>query len=269
MLADLTRQIHRAAGRIRRQIHRPQLPDPRLEPVGHRPLRRPLIPRRAITGQRRLHRVPRDPQHPGDLQDRHLPGPAQPPDLSPILHAQHLLPPQLGYEPGSRGSWSKFGCRAVVSIQLPTTKNSSSETRTGRSRSVLTAALASLRNVAAPVPGWFSIRTVNAGRIVYPMPTFWSTVSALASSSAMNTTVPLSPRAVAHKTRLTPAPAIASHSRASSPGWFCRSTVNTLIWCPLSPRQWRRIAAHTERTSPVPRWLARLHIRGRCTDCRT
>jgi hypothetical protein len=41
---------------------------------------------------------------------------------------------------------------------------------------------------------------------------------------------------------------------------------------PLSPRQWRRIAAHIERTSPVPRWLAtsaRLHIQGRCNDCRT
>src|SRR5262249_55490688 len=34
----------------------------------------------------------------------------------------HLLPPQLGYKPGSRGSWSIFGCRAVVSIQLPSTR---------------------------------------------------------------------------------------------------------------------------------------------------
>ena len=33
-----------------------------------------------------------------------------------------------------------------------------------------------------------------------------------------------------------PRPAIASHSRASSPGWFFRSTVNTLIWCSFCPR---------------------------------
>ena len=38
-------------------------------------------------------------------------------------------------------------------------------------------------------------------------------------------------RAVAGRTRLMPRPAIASHSRASSPGWFFRSTVSTLIWC--------------------------------------
>jgi len=48
-----------------------------------------------------------------------------------------------------------------------TAKNSASETRTGKSRSALTPALASLRNVAAPVPGWFSIRMVSAGRIAY------------------------------------------------------------------------------------------------------
>ena len=54
-------------------------------------------------------------------------------------------------------------------------------------------ALASLRNVAAPALGWFSIRMVSAGRIVYWMSASWSTVSALASSSAMNTTVPCSP----------------------------------------------------------------------------
>src|SRR6266516_2773465 len=111
-----------------------------------------------------------------------------------------------------------------------TAKNRSSETRTGTSRSALTPASASLRNVAAPVPGWFSILMVSAGRLAYPMPASASAVSALASSSAMNATVPSSPRVVEHRIRLTARPAIASHKRASSPGWFFRSTVNTLIW---------------------------------------
>src|ERR1700759_603714 len=71
---------------------------------------------------------------------------------------------------------------------------------------------------------------VSAGRLAYPIPASVSAVSAPASSSAMNAAVPSSPRVVAHRIRLTPRPAIASHSRASSPGWFFRSTVNTLIW---------------------------------------
>src|SRR6201986_3093615 len=71
---------------------------------------------------------------------------------------------------------------------------------------------------------------VNAGRLAYPILASVSAVSAPASSSAMNAAVPSSPRVVAHRIRLTPRPAIASHSRASSPGWFFRSTVNTLIW---------------------------------------
>src|SRR5215471_15310968 len=71
---------------------------------------------------------------------------------------------------------------------------------------------------------------VSAGRLLYPKPAPASAVSAPASSSAMNAAVPSSPRVVAHRIRLTPWPAIASHSRASSPGWFFRSTVNTLIW---------------------------------------
>ena len=33
-----------------------------------------------------------------------------------------------------------------------------------------------------------------------------------------------------------PRSAMASHSRASSPGWFFRSTVSTLIWCSFCPR---------------------------------
>ena len=57
------------------------------------PFRRPLILRRPVTGDRRPHRVPRDPHHPGDHLDRHLLRPVQPADLSPVLHAKAPLPP--------------------------------------------------------------------------------------------------------------------------------------------------------------------------------
>jgi hypothetical protein len=56
-----------------------------------------------------------------------------------------------------------------------------------------------------------------------------STAAAAASSSAMNATTPLSPWVVAHSNRLTPLLAIASHSRASSPGWLSSSTVKAPI----------------------------------------
>ena len=91
--------IGRPARRVRRQIHRPQLrhpaaqrinrirpadplsnhrrrhprkrlkqlPDPRLEPIDHRTRPPPLILGRTAAGQRRLHRVPRTADHPGDL----------------------------------------------------------------------------------------------------------------------------------------------------------------------------------------------------------
>ena len=82
--------------------------------------------------------------------------------------------------------------RSHVSTQI-TAKNSSPEMRTGRSRSTLTPASASLRKVSAPTPGRFSIRTVSAGRIRYSMPALSSTVWAEASSPAMNATTPLPP----------------------------------------------------------------------------
>ena len=72
-----------------------QLPDPRLDLIDHRPRRLPLI-------LRRTHHWPTPPSpcssnthHPGDLLDRHPPRPMQPADLSPVLHAQHPLPPRL------------------------------------------------------------------------------------------------------------------------------------------------------------------------------
>ncbi len=102
-LGDLARRIGGARGRVRRQIHRPQLghpsrqhpdrvgpadplgdhrrrhrrihpqqlPDPRLHFVHNGPCWLPLVLRRRLRSQRRPHRVPRDPQHPGDRLDRH------------------------------------------------------------------------------------------------------------------------------------------------------------------------------------------------------
>src|SRR5436305_1514728 len=104
--------------------------------------------------------------------------------------------------------------------------------RTGSSRSTLTPASASLRKAAAAAPGRFTILTVTAGRIRYSMPAPSSAAWAEASSSAMKATTPLAPCVVAHNTRLTPLPAIASHRRTSSPGWLSSSTVNALIWGP-------------------------------------
>ena len=124
-LRYLPGSIRRPARGVRRQIHRPQLrhpatqrtnrirpadplrdhrrrhprkrleqfPDPRLEPVDHRTRRLPLILGRTATGQRRLHRVPRTTDHPGNLRNRNTLRLPQPTDLSPILHNQHLLPP--------------------------------------------------------------------------------------------------------------------------------------------------------------------------------
>jgi AAA domain/Helix-hairpin-helix containing domain len=84
-----------------------QLPNPRLHRIHDRPARRPLIAWRAIRSQRPLHRVLRAPHHPGDLLDRHLLGPAQPADLRPVLHGQHLAPSPTRLEPGStRGQLS-------------------------------------------------------------------------------------------------------------------------------------------------------------------
>ena len=74
---------------------RQQFPDPRLGRISHRPRWPTLILRRASRGQRRLHRVPRNPQYPCDLRNRQLLRPAHPPDLCPVLHAQHSLPPWL------------------------------------------------------------------------------------------------------------------------------------------------------------------------------
>jgi hypothetical protein len=88
------------------------------------------------------------------------------------------------------------------------------------------------------------------------MPAPSSTAWAAASSSAMNATTPLFPCAVAHSSRLTPLLAIASHRRASSPGWLSSSTVKALIWCPSPPTR-LSTAAHPEpNRQAASRYLA-------------
>ena len=73
--------------------------------------------------ERRPHRVPRDPHHPGDHLDRHLLRPVQPADLSPVLHGKHPFHPLARLEPESSGRGSKFRCHAGVSIHVPPTSN--------------------------------------------------------------------------------------------------------------------------------------------------
>ena len=90
---------------------RQQLPDPRLDRVDHRPRRRPLITRRLIAAQRVAHRVARHPQPTRDRLDAQPLGTMQPPDLSPVLHVDHALPPWLAIEPGFEFHHSKWWTR--------------------------------------------------------------------------------------------------------------------------------------------------------------
>ena len=62
---------------------------------------KPLIPRRPIRTQRSPHRVPRNPQPPGDCLDPQLLSSMQPTHLGPILHVDQspILP--AGIQPGS------------------------------------------------------------------------------------------------------------------------------------------------------------------------
>jgi hypothetical protein len=124
-LSQLARIVGRPARRVRRQVSRPQLPhpvlqngqpplppdplrdhrrrhrrirlqklpDPRLERIHRRPRRPALVLRRAVARQSRPHRVPRNPQRPRDHLDRQVLRPMQPADFSPILHCEHLSPP--------------------------------------------------------------------------------------------------------------------------------------------------------------------------------
>ena len=107
--------------RRHRRIRRQQLPDPRLERVRHRPRRRPLDTSAA----------PHWPAPPSPCSAR-CPAPARSPRSAcpppAAAGGSQPSPPRSApasslarLEPGSRGSWSIFGCRAVVSIQLPST----------------------------------------------------------------------------------------------------------------------------------------------------
>lgn len=75
-------------GRHRRELCQ-QLTDPRLDRVDHRTGTSMLMLRWRLRAQRRTHRVPSDPQPPGDRPDAQPLGPIEPADLRPILHVNH------------------------------------------------------------------------------------------------------------------------------------------------------------------------------------
>ena len=160
-LGDLPGRIGRARSRIRWQIHRPQLgdprrehpdragpadplgdhrgrhprirlqqlPDARLDLINDRTPRWPFIFRRPVRRQRGLDGVLRDAQHPSDHLDRQALGPMQTTNLSPIFHRQHSLLVLLArLEPGHRTRGSKFSCRAGVRIHVPLTGWSTART---------------------------------------------------------------------------------------------------------------------------------------------
>ncbi|MCW2760486.1 MAG: hypothetical protein JWR85_687 [Marmoricola sp.] len=62
------------------------LTDRLLDRVDRRPDRLAVVLRRTLRGGRGTHRVPRDPQRPGDQLDRQPLRSMQPADLSPVLH---------------------------------------------------------------------------------------------------------------------------------------------------------------------------------------
>ena len=133
-LGELARLVGGPGGRVRREVDGTQLADAVLQhrhrvgpadPLGDhrrrhvRPLPeqlvqswlhriddrapgRPLVAGRPSGGDRRLDRVLRDPEQPGDRLDRHRLRSVQPSDLRPVLHPQHPLPPRLGWSQGYR-----------------------------------------------------------------------------------------------------------------------------------------------------------------------
>jgi hypothetical protein len=71
------------------RIHFELLADPLLERIHLRPSRRPRIMRRLRRRQRPPNRLAMQPRPPTDLPDRNALDPVQPPDLRPLLHADH------------------------------------------------------------------------------------------------------------------------------------------------------------------------------------
>ncbi len=143
-LRDLPGHIAGPARRIRRQVDRPQLPDPvlqhrqpsvppdplgdhrrrhprirrqqladpRLSRIHDRPPRLAHVLRRPVTTDRRTNRVPRHPQHPGDRLDRQPLRPMQAAYLSPVLHRQHpssLARISQGHRAGGQNSRADTG----------------------------------------------------------------------------------------------------------------------------------------------------------------
>jgi hypothetical protein len=98
----------------------PTRPDLCLDPVHQPRLRRPLVLRRAVRSQRRPHRVPRDPQPPGHLADRHTLSPVPPSDLRPVLHTDH--PPRssrvVSFHPSAPAQFSSVVDRPGPTITI-------------------------------------------------------------------------------------------------------------------------------------------------------
>lgn len=98
---------------LHRRRPRQQSPNLLLETVNSGSHRGALIRRRTRRGQCRRDRVPRYPQLLGDRPPRQPLGPAQPPNLRPILHCDHT--------PHRRGSGSQFDRSIWLSIGPPST----------------------------------------------------------------------------------------------------------------------------------------------------
>ena len=90
LIAELGRHLPQPQ-RLNRRISSQLLADPLSERIQLRPRRRPHIPRRRVRYQRPRHGVTRQPQRLRDLPLRTPLDQHQPPDLSPLLHADHTL----------------------------------------------------------------------------------------------------------------------------------------------------------------------------------
>jgi hypothetical protein len=86
----------RSATTLGRHVRRPlEQPDLVLDAVDGRAPRRAPVGRRAIGPHRLSHGVARQPQSPSDRLDAQLFREVQPPDLCPLVHVVHVLPPEL------------------------------------------------------------------------------------------------------------------------------------------------------------------------------
>jgi hypothetical protein len=77
-----------------------QLTDDRLVVVHERPPALALVVRRRVRTDGGSHGVAGHAKLPGDGLDPQMLGEVQPPDLGPVVHVDHVLPPRLASQPG-------------------------------------------------------------------------------------------------------------------------------------------------------------------------